>query len=211
MLAISTVTKKAYIAVEYNDKEYFSEIDADCSQSEKIMTEIDLILQKNSISFKDIGNIAVLVGPGSFTGIRIGIALVKGLCAGDESHKVIPITTLDLMAKAYIKDYLEKENKELDDDFTCVINALSGRYFVASYSKNGKKIVDEKMVFQDELKQYKNLVVLEEEISILPGVSFTSKLLLEYAKQLEKEGNLLSAEQINPLYIRKAQAEENLN
>lgn len=206
MLAISTVTKKAYIAISYEGKEYFSEIEANCSQSEKIMTQIDNILKKNSISFKEIGNIAVLIGPGSFTGIRIGIALVKGLCAGDDSHKIIPISTLDLMAKAYLNSY-----NEHNEDFTCVMNALSGRYFVASYKKNGEKICEEKMVFQDELVNYNKLIVLEEEIDILPGVKFSPKLILDYAKELEEKGNLVDAADITPLYIRKAQAEENLN
>ena len=205
MLAISTVTKKGYIAIEHNGERFFSQIDADCKQSENILKEIDKILDKNGISFTDVGNIAVVVGPGSFTGIRIGVALVKGLCAGDKNHNVIPISTLDLMAKAYIKT-------NPSDNFSCVMNALSGRFFVATYDKNGKKISDEKMIYQDELSLLNTrLVVMEEEIAVLPGVQITPELLLEYAFELEAEGRFADVNKIEPVYIRKAQAEENLD
>ena len=204
MLAISTVTKKAYIAVSCDGKEYFSEIDSDCKQSENILCEIDKILDKNGLGLKDVGDIAVVVGPGSFTGIRIGVALVKGLCAGDKSHKVIPISTLDLMAKAHLCS-------DPQNDYACVMNALSGRFFVSTYDKNGKKLTEEKMIYQEDLSLLGcDLVVMEEEIDVLPGVSITSKLLLDYAQELKKSGVGIAADKICPVYIRKAQAEENI-
>lgn len=204
MLVISTVTKKAYIAVEHDGKEYFSEVEADCKQSERILPEIDKILDENNISLKDIGNIAVLVGPGSFTGIRIGIALVKGLCAGDKNHNVIPISTLDMMA------YININKNKPTENFYCVMNALSKRFFVAKYSKIGKKLSEEEMIFEEDFLKLKDVVMLDEESLGFDEVSFTPKLILEYAKVLEKEGKFVLADKITPIYIRKAQAEENL-
>lgn len=206
MLVISTVTKKAYIAVEYKGKEYFSEVDADCKQSERILPEIDKILDKNGIPFTDLGNIAVLVGPGSFTGIRIGVALTKGLCAGNDNHKVIPISTLDLIAFIYQKDNNENKN------FYVVMNALSKKYFVAKYSKSGKKLSEEKMIFEEELENIKdNIITLDEENLGCNQIQITPKSILDFAKKLEKEKKFVLADKITPVYIRKAQAEENLN
>ena len=206
MLVISTVTKKAYIAVEYEGKEYFSQVDADCKQSEKILPEIDKILSENNIPLRKIGNIGILVGPGSFTGIRIGIALVKGLCAADNSHKVIPISTLDMMA------YIHKKQDQNSKDFCCVMNALSKRFFIAKYSKTGEKLSSEDMILEEDLLNVKNnIVMLKEENLNFIEVDFTPELILEYAKCLEKERKFISADKIEPIYIRKAQAEENLH
>ena len=206
MLAISTATKKAYIALSYNGKNFYSEVDADCRQSENIMKEIDDILEKNKISFHDVGNIAVVVGPGSFTGERIGVALVKGLCAGDPSHKIIPISTLDLMANIYF------ERNNPTEDFYCVMNALSKRFFVSKYNTKGKKICDEKMAGQEQVFLNKNkIVLLEEEFPGLENVNITSEALLKYAEELEKREKFIKVEMLTPIYIRKPQAEENLD
>lgn len=206
MLAISTVTKKAYIALSYNEKESFAEIDADCRQSENILLEIDKMLESRNISLKEIGNIAVVVGPGSFTGIRIGVALVKGLCAGDKRHKVIPISTLDLMASINVEKNSPKK------DFVCMINALSGRFFVCKYKKDGTKLGEEEMVTSDKVKELGvDIVALEEELKDFKGISISAKALLDKALMLEKAKKFVPAENLNPIYIRKAQAEENLN
>ena len=206
MLAISTVTKKAYIALSYNGQESFAEIDADCRQSENILLEIDKMLEKNNITLREIENIAVVVGPGSFTGIRIGVALVKGLCAGDKSHKVTPISTLDLMAKINIE-----ENKPTKD-FICMLNALSGRYFICRYSKEGKKLSEEEMVTEESISKLKlPIVTLNEEFKDVPGVDISAKHILEEGLSLERAKKFVSADKLTPVYIRKAQAEENLD
>jgi len=204
MLAISTATKKAYIAIEYNGKNYYSDIDANCKQSENILKEIDKLLEKVGISFSEVGNIGVVIGPGSFTGVRIGTALVKGLCAGDSNHKVIPISTFDFMAEKYLENQPEK-------DFACGINALSGRIFVAEYNKNGKKVSEDSMISQEEFSNKTcDKVVLGEEFSNFNQIELDSISLLRIAKKLENDEFSTSADQLSPVYIRKSQAEENI-
>lgn len=204
MLAISTATKKAYIGIDYNGKRYFSTIDADCKQSENILKEIDKLLDKNGIAFKDVGNIAVVIGPGSFTGIRIGTALVKGLCVGDPNHKVYPISTLDLMSKVF-----QKKNK--GQDHCCVMNALSGRIFFAKYDANGNKLGKEEMAFSANDIDIRKVVFLSEEFNEFDeGIQLDSETLLEYAIELERTKEGIDARDLTPVYIRKSQAEENI-
>lgn len=204
MLAISTATKKAYIGIDYNGRRYFSCIDADCRQSENILKEIDRLLDKNRIPFKEIGNIAVVIGPGSFTGIRIGTALVKGLCAGDPSHKVYPISTLDLMSRVF-----QKKNK--GEEHYCVMNALSGRIFFAKYDKDGNKIGREEMSLTgDGLDVRKAVFLIEEYSDIDGGIQLDSETLLDYALELERTTEGIDARNLTPVYIRKSQAEENI-
>lgn len=204
MLAISTATKKAYIGIDYNGKRYFSCIDADCKQSENILKEIDKLLDKNGIAFKDVGNIAVVIGPGSFTGIRIGTALIKGLCAGDPSHKVYPISTLDLMSKVF-----QKGNK--GQEHYCVMNALSGRIFYAKYDAEGNKIGREEMALSgDDIDIRKSVFLIEEYNDIDGGIQLDCETLLDYALELERTKKGIDARELTPVYIRKSQAEENI-
>lgn len=205
MLAISTATKKAYIGIDYKGKKFYSEINADCKQSENILKEIDSLLEKNGLSFKDIGNIAVVVGPGSFTGIRIGVALVKGLCAGDPNHMVYPISTLDLMSKVYQKTKRKSE-------YYCVMNALSNRIFFAGYDKDGKKISPEGMVDVDKIDiDVRKMVFLAEDFKgLADGISLDAISLLDYALELERTQKGVDARELKPVYIRKSQAEENI-
>lgn len=204
MLAISTATKKAYIALKVGEIIDYREIDANCKQSENILKEIDFLLEKNNLKLQDVGNFGVVVGPGSFTGLRIGVALVKGLCAGQKNHRVVPISMLDLMAWQY------KADANPDGKFTCIINALSGRLFVATYDKNCKKLSDEKMILETELPQMEgDKVFLKEEFAgVLGGISITPETLLNLALKNE-EKQTVSAFDVCPVYIRKSQAEEN--
>lgn len=56
--------------------------DGRVSGSNELLTAADLLLKKNSLSLKDLSHLAVCAGPGSFTGIRVGLATVKALAYG---------------------------------------------------------------------------------------------------------------------------------
>ncbi|HNX29829.1 MAG TPA: tRNA (adenosine(37)-N6)-threonylcarbamoyltransferase complex dimerization subunit type 1 TsaB [Syntrophomonadaceae bacterium] len=92
--------------------------------SENFMPLIDKCLQDYGCSLKDLDAIAVTVGPGSFTGIRIGMAAVKGLSLGS-GVPIIGISTLE--AVAY--------NMVLSDYLVCpVLNARKNEVYAAAYS-----------------------------------------------------------------------------
>lgn len=55
---------------------------ADVSKAEELLVEIDAMLRRNALTIRDVDHVAVSAGPGSFTGIRIGIATALGLKAG---------------------------------------------------------------------------------------------------------------------------------
>ena len=55
---------------------------ADVSKAEDLLADIDLMLGANGLTIHDVGHVAVSAGPGSFTGIRIGIATALGLETG---------------------------------------------------------------------------------------------------------------------------------
>ena len=130
MIALSTAYKQALIAVKIDGKSAFKSLDANCKHSENVLYSIDELLDSLNVSIQANDALSVVVGPGSFTGIRIGVALVKGLNKGNPC-KLIKLTTFDLLAYSYIKRYHPK------DDFYCVIDALSGYYYICKFAKDG--------------------------------------------------------------------------
>lgn len=207
MIAISTAYKEALIAVEINNKKAFTQLDANCKHSENILKSLNSLLEEQNLSIKDNDKFAVVVGPGSFTGIRIGIALVKGFVSGLDKISVLPLTTFDLMAYSYVK-YENPEN-----DFICVINALSGLYYICKYSKDGDKLGIEQLIGQKEFDEIGYTKVgLSEENIVSINVKPTSEDLLELAKVYDKKGLFTDdVGHLQPLYLRKSQAEDSLD
>lgn len=67
--------------------------------AEKLMLLVEQVLSQGGISLRDVEGIAVSIGPGSFTGLRIGLSAAKGLAfAGDKP--LIAVPTLDALAEA---------------------------------------------------------------------------------------------------------------
>ena len=206
MLAISSAYKKALIGIDINGKVGFSELDANSKHSENMLPAIEKVMDNVGVSLSDNDTYAVVIGPGSFTGIRIGIALIKGLYAGgDRDKNILPLTTFDLMAYSYIK------NNDVKDNFVCVINALSDLFFVCEYDKNGNKVSDEKIISKEEYVLLdKTVVCLEEENVSNVSVNPTANELLSLALEKNKKENYCTINELVPMYLRKSQAETTL-
>lgn len=69
------------------------------SHAEHIASAIRSLLSAAGIDVASLGRIAVAIGPGSFTGLRIGIAFVKGFCIG-KTVRVLPLSSLLILAHA---------------------------------------------------------------------------------------------------------------
>jgi len=65
--------------------------------SQKLIEMIDIVLSQSNLKLNDVNTIAVSMGPGSFTGLRIGVAAAKGLAFGS-SLPIIPVKTFDALA-----------------------------------------------------------------------------------------------------------------
>lgn len=101
ILNIETATKNCSVSValngntialsEFNDGEY--------SHSEKLHPLIEGVIQKAKIQLSDITAIGVSMGPGSYTGLRIGVSAAKGLCFALEKP-LIAVNTLEILAHA---------------------------------------------------------------------------------------------------------------
>ena len=102
VLAIDTTTKKATVALKADDKIYVKELDNEITHSEKLLPLLDEVLTEADVCLKDIDLFATTLGPGSFTGVRIGIATIKAI-AKVTNKKIFGTTSLELLALDGIK------------------------------------------------------------------------------------------------------------
>ncbi|HBT20768.1 MAG TPA: tRNA (adenosine(37)-N6)-threonylcarbamoyltransferase complex dimerization subunit type 1 TsaB [Peptococcaceae bacterium] len=98
VLAVNSATSVASVAV-VNEEKVVSEFFLNTSKthSERLMPLIDELLKYSDLKLSDIDAFAVAIGPGSFTGLRIGLATVKGLAFFTEKP-VVGVSTLDGLA-----------------------------------------------------------------------------------------------------------------
>lgn len=101
ILGIDTSTKHMSIALIADDLILGELIfNSNMDHSEKLISNISYILESNSLKMKDIDLIGVAKGPGSFTGIRIGIATVKGLCEFSDIP-VVGVSSLEVLSRNF--------------------------------------------------------------------------------------------------------------
>jgi tRNA threonylcarbamoyladenosine biosynthesis protein TsaB len=101
------------------------------------------LLNSAGIHLKDLNAVAVSIGPGSYTGLRIGLSTAKGLCYALEIP-LIAIGTLDMMAQASSKN-------NVNTDLLCpMIDARRMEVFTAVYKKTLENIIEPCAMIIDE-------------------------------------------------------------
>ena len=108
-------------------------------QSELMVTEIDNILKRNQVDKKDLDSIVVGIGPGSYTGVRIGVTIAKTIAYA-------------LKIKVYAKSSLSLLVNE-DNPTICLFNARSGRSYFAVY-QNDKVVEKDTVLTNEEVLDY---------------------------------------------------------
>lgn len=158
ILALDTATSSGSIAVIDNRvilAEYT--LTSKDTHSRRILPTIDMLLKNIDLSLDDMDLFAVTAGPGSFTGLRIGLATMKGLVMATEKP-VVAISTLDALAANF--------------SFACipvfaVIDARKKQVFCAGYRPDGKGAMDK--FVQDTAVTPEGFIKKVSEPSILAG------------------------------------------
>ena len=141
ILSIETSGDACSVAVMLNEKEYFENtILKKHVHSEKLLVTIEEILKSANAQLKDLHHIAVSIGPGSFTGLRIGLSAAKGLAFGAELP-IVPVPTFE--AFAFQLSCLLKE----DSKFIIANKVNSEEIYYAK-----AKITKDKYLFEEKLQ-----------------------------------------------------------
>ncbi len=113
-----------------------------------IQPAIKKLLLTTNLKLHEIDGVALTAGPGSYTGLRVGMATAKGLCYALKKPLIL-INTLEVMALASIK---ESEGQNMFDTFLfcAMIDARRMEVFTAIYNHNLEAVAEPAAVILDE-------------------------------------------------------------
>lgn len=153
----------------------------------------------NDVSFdiKDVDKIFVTVGPGSFTGIRVGITVAKTISWG-LNISVYPISTLEYLAS-------------IDTDYNKIkpiIDARRGNVFTSVYDNCLNKLEDEKLIGYEDINKDEDTIFVSYD-----GVYNSDISNVNIIKLIKKHDNdkSVNPHKLVPNYLKKTEAEEKLN
>lgn len=131
ILAFDSTARSASVAVLEDEQLLGSyDIDNGFTHSELLLPMAENLLKSLGIDISEIELFAVTVGPGSFTGVRIGAALVKGLAFGKDIP-CVEVSSVEALAENLMG---------VDGYIVPCIDARRGQVYTATFSANGSEI-----------------------------------------------------------------------
>jgi len=177
------------------------------------------ILQKNGITATQLAAVAVSEGPGSYTGLRIGVSLAKGLCYMNQIP-LIAVSPLQSMA-AQVIDRKNELGLELDDQSLLVpmIDARRMEVYTATYSTQNQLINDVSSVivdadsFSEELTNKKLIifgngaekclpVLTHANATILSGIQTSAQFMCGLAWEAYRNKQFANLAYFEPFYLK---------
>ena len=223
ILGIDTSSMAASVAVIEDNKlicEYT--INTKKTHSQKLMPMIENMLGLSDLNVREIDAIAVCEGPGSFTGLRIGIATAKAI-AHVNDIPVIGVNSLEALAA----------NMNLCDKKICsILDAQRNQVYTGRYQYEGTKLVEIKEIgiqqidelleelaqsgeqwilvgeavykYEDKIREISNIEIPAASNNVTKAGSLCSVAKVKF----DEGKDIFDCYTVNPLYIRKSQAEE---
>ena len=207
ILAIETSETLCGAALYYSTEKYFaSSIKLKHSHSEKLFEIIEFLFKQGGIKRDEISSVAVSGGPGSFTGLRIGMAAAKGVASGTGVPLIVVPTfeALGYQLSTCISDNTEfiianKVNKE--EIYYCKFKIKSNNYI----------FVDELTILANEefvnksigIKVFGNASYLLEENKNNSSISSPSaEHIAEWALKFGEKNSTFDYDYIEPFYLK---------
>ena len=215
ILAVDTSSAICSVALLDDDK-LIDEINLDNGRthSENLMPLVDEIIRKNDLAVNDIEFIACCVGPGSFTGIRIGVSSIKAI-AEVLKVKLAQVTSLETLAA----------NVENEETIVSLIDARNNQVYCGIFDKEynlkEEALADDINEAINHIKQYNGVVITGNGIEVHKELLENELINVKFAEENRqlaknvgkigykklKENAVENADTIIPIYLRKSQAE----
>lgn len=223
ILAFDGTAKAASVAVADGDRILAHHtVDNGLTQSELLLPMAEDLLKNLKLSFSDIGLFATSVGPGSFTGVRIGVSLIKGLAFG-RNIPCVGVSTIEALAENL---------RGLRGIIIPAMDARRSQIYSATFRSDGRELTrltgDRAVALStlaEELREYEG-----EDIYLVGDGYAVAKRALEaagvrlcetpelltlesaasvakVAKRKYESGEWVSDSELSPVYLRMPQAE----
>lgn len=193
-LAVDTSSRYLSVAAEKDGKSAQKFI-PECAMRHSVilMDTIDAVLCELDLKVSDCDYLVAVTGPGSFTGIRIGISCVKGFALA-ENKKAVGVTAFEMLAY----------NINSGCDYLVAIDAAHGNFYVCGYDSENRENLSPRYMSGKELEVSGKPIYGFEELTISNYKKIdVAGCLIPCAKALaQREAGL------HALYVKKSQAEE---
>lgn len=199
-LFIDTSDKNLIISLLDNDKMIDSiNLNDIRNMSSELLSSLSSMCIKNNININDVSKIFVVNGPGSFTGIRIGVTVAKTI-AYCLNIPIITLSSLEILASSS------------DSDIICsLIDARRSYVYAGVYDNNLNIIHEDKYILLDTLLDNlkdKNVTFVSnytfEGIEVIKPIINIEKLISKHINDETKNPH-----NVNPNYLKLTEAEEN--
>ena len=222
-----SATPASVAVIEDNKILASSFVNVRLTHSQTLMPMVENVLNSAKLSINDIEGLAISNGPGSFTGVRIGISALKGIAA-PKNLPCVAVSTLRAMAENYVGN----------DCYICaVMDARCNQVYNAIFEIKNNEVIrlcEDRALMCDELASEiktdyknadKNIIIIGDGTDIFfPFVEAIENVRkaspqLRYqnavgvglvATESFKNGETLSADNLLPFYLRLPQAEREL-
>ena len=201
---IDTTRKKAKvfkIDLENAENNIFVDIDENIKHSEGMFLYVEKLLMEAGETLKDYDGYVTIVGPGSFTGIRVGMSTIKAFSKA-LNKPVIPINTFEIL-------------RNVSKNAIIILQCTKTSWYYADIV--GGKIGNVGVLNTENILEYvgsKKLIVLRDEHSKL-NIEYNNIVIVDniddlYIETLKEKLNSGETFDVVPYYIQLSQAERNL-
>ena len=222
ILAIDTSTAWCSVALSIDNKApLFRHEAVSAGASQFLLPWIDELLAKTNISLTTLNAIAIGIGPGAFTGVRLGLAVVQGLAIGADLP-VIPVASLDALAMQLVQTPRFKSSKarnfviavdaRMDEiywaRFEIMSNSIPVRVGAIHLSKPEElNLNDVDFLAGSAIKEFGARLLSGGSLTLNPQclddeIGISALGVLEAAKIDLSKGKQIPVSQLEPLYIR---------
>ena len=192
------------------------------NHAEKITIFIDEVMKEANVSYRDLDAVATSMGPGSYTGLRIGVSTAKGLCYAMEKP-LIAVDTLAAMAYGF-KDYkttrLQDYKLESTDILCPMIDARRMEVYSAFFNEQLERISETNAIIIDEnsfmeMKQNNHLYFFgdgadklvslfenDENITVVEKFHCSAAYMAELADKAFKNNDFVDTAYFEPFYLK---------
>jgi tRNA threonylcarbamoyladenosine biosynthesis protein TsaB len=216
ILQIETATTVCSVALARDGKVIgIKQLDERNIHAEIITVYIDELLAVAGLNYGDLDAVAVSSGPGSYTGLRIGVSTAKGLCFALDKP-LIAVETLDAMAQGIIND------REIDDQtLLCpMIDARRMEVYTALFDSTGRvikptsaEIIDENsfneqlltnkiLFFGDGADKCREALGGNPNAQFVTGFTNSAAYLTKEAAQKLRDGRFEDVAYFEPYYLK---------
>jgi tRNA threonylcarbamoyladenosine biosynthesis protein TsaB len=222
ILAIDTSTAWCSVALSLGDKSPILRHElVSAGASQLLLPLVEKLLEDANVRLSELDAIAVGIGPGAFTGVRLGVAAVQGLAVSCDLP-ILPVASLDAIAAQLIKTTHFKNAKP--SHFVIAIDARMDEIYWAKYESPGRQQDLAKRIGNIHLSKPEQLDITEVQfvagsaIEVYGDRLFTNTTLasnaldtqihltalgiLDCAVQRFSEGRQIHVRELEPLYVR---------